>query len=226
MTHRWRLVAILLTLAAAGASVVAWYGFHDRLPEKVPIHWNLRGEPDGWVPRDGALGYLLILPGVMAGVTLLGLALPWLSPRGFDLDRFRETFEYIIALIVAMFGYIHLVTLLAGFGLGFDLNRVLLGGLFLFFALLGNVLGKVQRNFYVGIRTPWTLASEAVWIRTHRVGAWLFTACGLAAALAALAGLHPVVCFVLLAPAALVPIFYSLWLYKKLEKQGRLGEPS
>jgi uncharacterized membrane protein len=224
--HRWLAVALLLAVGAAGASVFAYYGLHDRLPEQVPIHWNIRGEADGFVPRDGALSYLLILPGVMFGMVLLGLVLPWLSPRGFELDRFRDTFFYIIALITAMFGYLHLVTLAAGFGLGFDLNRVLLGGLFLFLALLGNVLGKVQRNFFVGIRTPWTLASEAVWIRTHRLGAWLFTAGGLAAAVAALAGLHPVVSFVVFGVAALTPVFYSLWLYKKLQKEGRLGEPS
>jgi uncharacterized membrane protein len=223
MMNRWLALALVLTIAAAGASVAGYYGFHDRLPEKVPIHWNIRGEADGFVPRDGALGYLLILPGVMAGVTLLGWVLPWLSPRGFDLDRFRDTFCYIIALVVAMFGYLHLVTLVAGFGLTFDLNRVLLGGMFLFLALLGNVLGKVQRNFFVGVRTPWTLASETVWIRTHRLAAWLFTAGGLLAALAILIGLHPLVAFVLFGVAALTPVVYSLWLYKKLEKEGRLG---
>jgi uncharacterized membrane protein len=219
---RWLLLSIGLTALAASASLVAYFGFHDRLPAQVPIHWNLRGEVDRTVPRDGALSYLLLLPGVMAATVLLTVLLPWLSPRQFDVERFRDTYDYLMALVVAVFGYVHGVTLLAALGLGFDLNRVLLGGLFLFLAALGNVLGKVQRNFWVGVRTPWTLASEAVWVRTHRLAAWTFVAGGLLAFATVLLGLPPLVGFLLFGLAALVPVVYSLVLYKQLEKQGRL----
>ena len=74
----------------------------------------------------------------------------------------------------------------------------LVGGTFLFFALLGNVLGRVRRNFYIGVRVPWTLASERVWNDTHRVAAWLFVACGLAGFVIAVAGLPLVAAFAVL----------------------------
>jgi uncharacterized membrane protein len=219
---RWLLGSIVLTVLAAAASLVACYGFYDRLPPEVPIHWGWKGEPDRWVPRDGALSYLLLLPGVMAGVVLLALVLPWLSPQHFKVDPFRATYDYIMFLVVALFGYLHLVILAASFEKAFDLTRVLLGGMFLFLAALGNVLGKVQRNFWIGVRTPWTLASDVVWIRTHRLAAWLFVAGGLLAFLAVLAGLPLLVGFLLFGAAALVPVVYSLVLYKRLERQGRL----
>jgi uncharacterized membrane protein len=220
--NRWLIVAMVLTVLAAAASVVAYFGFHDQLPEQVPIHWNIRGEVDGSVPRDGALSYLLVLPEVMAGVVLLTLVLPWLSPRQFEVDRFRDTYFYFMALVVGVFAYIHAVALTASLQIGFDFNRVLLGGMFLFLAAIGNVLGKVQRNFWMGVRTPWTLASEAVWVRTHRLAAWLFVAGGLAGFVGTLIGLHPVICFSLFGVAAIWPVFYSLILYKRLEKEGRL----
>jgi uncharacterized membrane protein len=219
---RWLLVSILLTALVAGASLVAYFGFSDRLPERVPIHWNIQGEPDGYVSKDGVLSYLLMLPGAMALITVLAAVLPWLSPRQFGVERFRATFDYVFAIAVAMLAYMQALILVASFQQQFDMTRFLLGGMFLFLAALGNVLGKVQRNFWMGVRTPWTLASETVWIRTHRLAAWLFTGGALIGLVGILAGLHPVICFSVFGVAAIVPVFYSLFLYKKLEREGRL----
>jgi uncharacterized membrane protein len=75
----------------------------------------------------------------------------------------------------------------------------------------------------MGVRTPWTLASDVVWERTHRLAAWLFTGGALVGLVLVLVGLHPLIAFAPFAVAALAPIFYSLVLYKRLEKEGRLG---
>jgi uncharacterized membrane protein len=98
----------------------------------------------------------------------------------------------------------------------------MLGGMFLFFALMGNVLGKVRRNFYVGIRVPWTLASDRVWNDTHRLAAWLFAGCGAAGFIWIVAGGPPLPSLGLLAVAALVPIIYSFVHSKQLERRGEL----
>jgi uncharacterized membrane protein len=219
---RWLAVSLGLTAVVAGASLYAYYGLYDRLPEKVPVHWNIRGKVDGWVAREGALSYLLLIPGLMAGVVVLTVVLPWVSPRQFGVEPFRPTWEYALALVVGMLAYLEAVVLAASFRLVEDMNRVLLGGLFLFLALLGNVLGKVRRNFWMGVRTPWTLASETVWIRTHRLAAWLFVAGALVGFVGVLAGLNPVLCFIPFGVAALVPVVYSLVLYKRLEREGKL----
>jgi uncharacterized membrane protein len=224
--NRWLIYDVVLTLAAFGVSIFLGWVRPDLLPPEVPIHWGITGKPDGFVRGDEVLPYLLIMPGVMAFFVLLTLALPWLSPRQFGIDRFRNTYHYLMALALTLIAYIHGVALAAGLGFDVNMNKVLFGGMFLFFALLGNVLGKVQRNFYVGIRTPWTLADETVWIRTHRMAAWLWVPGSLLAFVAVLTGAPVWVCLPLFLVLVLAPVVYSLALYKRLERQGRLSAPA
>ena len=156
-------------------------------------------------------------------VFLLGLfwVLPFLSPRSFEVDSSRKTYLFIVVLITGLMGYIQAVILYAAaHGGQVDLGRAMVGGTFLFFAMLGNVLGRVRRNFYIGVRVPWTLASERVWNDTHRVAAWLFVACGLAGFVIALAGLPLAAAFAVLLIAIVVPIIYSFVHYKQLERRG------
>jgi uncharacterized membrane protein len=223
---RWLLLSMVLTLVALAAALYLFYVQPELLPAQVPVHWGVSGKPDHFVPRQQVLPYLLIMPGVMAGFVVLTLVLPWLSPRQFTVDTFRSTYDYIMGLFVIMMGYLQGVILLASTGWQADIGKVMLGALCLFFVLLGNVLGKVQRNFWMGVRTPWTLASETVWIRTHRVAAYLFVGAGLLGIVAMLAGLHFLVVIPLILLAAFAPVIYSLVLYKRLEKQGRLEAPS
>jgi uncharacterized membrane protein len=224
---RWLTVSIALTVAAFAASLYVW-GFHyDQLPEQMATHWNIRGEPDQWMPRDQAfrLNFLLV-PAMMAGMVVLTLVLPWLSPVKFKIEPWKDTYYYIMALIVALFGYIHLCLMLSSLLPGRNFIYFLVSGMLLFFALLGNVMGRVRRNFWVGVRTPWTLASDAVWERTHRVAAWLWVGFGLVGAAAVLLVRREEVligAFVVLMVVAFAPVLYSLVLYKRLEKQGRLG---
>jgi uncharacterized membrane protein len=221
--NRWLLYDIALTLAALGVSLYLVFVRPDLLPDKVPIHWGIEGKADDFVGRDHIAPYFLIIPGVMAGFVLLSLALPWLSPQQFSIDRFRSTYNFLMALLLTLFGYIHGIILAASMELGIDMTKALLGGMFLFFALLGNMLGKVQRNFFVGIRTPWTLADETVWIRTHRIAAWIWTVGSLLGFAAVMAGLTLLWAVGVILVMALFPLVYSLVLYKHLQKHGRLS---
>jgi uncharacterized membrane protein len=134
-------------------------------------------------------------------------------------------------LVVALMGYLHVATLWGAMQPAENKTifmRFFLGGICLFLALLGNVLGKVRRNFWMGVRTPWTLASEVVWNQTHRLAAWLFVAAGLIGFALAMV-LPPSAAWVLLLvllPAALLPVLYSLVLYKRLEREGKLEPPA
>jgi uncharacterized membrane protein len=220
----WLLISLALTAAAVAAALCAWNGVFGELPDPTPVHFNIRGEADSWVPRDRVLPYLLLPPGVMAVMILLGLVLPWLSPRKFDVESFRPTFEYVMLLMVCLFGYIHLSLLITYLRPDLGGIRLMVGGLILFFAFLGNVMGKVRRNFWMGVRTPWTLASDTVWNRTHRMTAWIWTPGSLILGIAILAGLPLEWSLVPFFLMILFPVPYSLYLYKKLEKQGQLQE--
>ncbi len=84
---------------------------------------------------------------------------------------------------------------------------------------MGNFFGKIRRNFFLGIRVPWTLASERVWNETHRLAAWVTCGCGLLGSAVALAG-YPLVGLSLIVPMAAVPIVFSLYRSKQLEARG------
>jgi uncharacterized membrane protein len=124
-------------------------------------------------------------------------------------------------LVFCMMAYVFAVMLWANCGRAIDMGRAISCGICLFFVLIGNVLGKLRRNFYVGVRTPWTLADERVWNATHRFAARTFVAGGLIGLVLSIAGLFLWAILVPLA-GALAPVVYSLVYYKQLERRGEL----
>lgn len=209
MTTRNALIAGLTLLAA---SVVYALWLYPVLPELVPIHWDLHGRVDGWAPKQWAASFG---PGMIALMLGLMYALPAISPRQFEIEPFRHTFNYLMVLVEGLFAFIHWVSLQAALQPEMNSGRVLIAGLFLFFAVVGNLLGKVGRNFWVGIRTPWTLASDRVWTATHRLAARLMFAAGLLGALAVATGAPVAPCFVILMTAILFPVAYSYVIYRR-----------
>ncbi len=209
------LAGIVLTAAALAATVVAY----PHLPGSVPTHWNIHGQPNGYSPK---WALYLLGPGLMAGILLLTWLLPWLSPKHFEVESFRSTYIQIMLMMVGMFAYIDAVVLWAGAGNSLNVGRAGLFGVCLFFALLGNVMGKIRRNFYIGVRTPWALANERVWNATHRLAAKTFVVGGLAGLALIAIGLNGWPPFVALMAGALIPVPYSLYFYKQLERRGEL----
>ncbi|MFZ0037817.1 MAG: SdpI family protein [Candidatus Acidiferrales bacterium] len=215
MKGKYYLAAMLLTAAVLVATLVAY----PHLPSLVPTHWNLHNRPDGYSPK-----WVLFLfgPGLMAASMLLMYFLPWLSPKNFEVDSFRSTYLQIMLMLVTMLGYFSVVVLWAGIGHPLNMGRAIVGGVCLIFALLGNLMGKVRRNFYIGVRTPWTLANERVWNATHRVAAKTLVVGGLVGLALTVAGLDGLSAIAVLLAAAIVPIAYSLIFYKQLERRGEL----
>jgi uncharacterized membrane protein len=227
---RWFYLSVALTLAAFGATLYVWQFRYDDLPEQVPVHWDAHFNPDGFSPKQDVVQTFFVLPGMMVLVCVLTLVLPWLSPRRFEVDSFRSTYGYVMMLVTALLGYLHVAFLWGAMQSAENKTifmRALVGGICLFFALMGNVMGKVRRNFWMGVRTPWTLASDTVWNQTHRLAAWMMVAaglCGIALIMLLPADYAWLALFVIL-PAGLVPVVYSLVLYKRLEREGKLEPP-
>jgi uncharacterized membrane protein len=213
--RKYYLGAAALILATLAGTAVAY----PHLPNIVPMHWDFQGHVNGWGPK---WWLFLTGPGAMLFIILMFSALPWLSPKKFEVDSFRATYLYIMIVIVGMMAYVHLLILGSALGVALDVSRAVEGGVCLLIALLGNVLGKVRRNFFVGVRTPWTLASEQVWNATHRFAAKTFFAGGLLGLLAVIlrAPLWLPIAAILI--AALGPAIYSLVFYKQLERRDAL----
>jgi uncharacterized membrane protein len=170
MNKRW----LGLLIAALSAAVSIWA--YPRLPESVPTHWNLRGEPDGYSSR---LVAALIMPAAILVLTGIFQVLPRIDPRRVNYDRFRDTYWLLVNGILAYMLALHVTLTAIGMGAAIELTRVITVGGGAMFVLLGNFLGRVESNWFIGIRTPWTLSSDTVWRKTHRTAAWLFVAGGI-----------------------------------------------
>jgi len=206
---------------AAAVIATTWLAtllIYPHLPSQIPLHWNLSGRVDRYGSREN----LFLMPCIMVVVVLLFAVLPWLSPRRFEVNAFRSTYLYIMLLIVALIGYLHALMLWAALSKPLDMSRSLFGALFLFLVLIGNVLGKVRRNFYIGVRTPWALANEKVWYATHRFAARVCVIAGLLGLVSSILTPSPVFATVILISAALASVLYSLAYYKRLESRNEL----
>jgi uncharacterized membrane protein len=163
-----------------GIVTAAWVfslAAYSRLPDRVPTHWGLDGQVDGWSGRTIAA---FMLPTAMIGIWALLYFLPIIDPRRENYVKFRGTYDTIVAAVLAVMLVIHGVALSNGLGYDVPVGRVVpfaVGGLLV---LIGNLLPRARPNWFVGIRTPWTLSNDRVWERTHRVGGLAIVIAGIA----------------------------------------------
>jgi uncharacterized membrane protein len=210
-TRRTLILCGLLTLAACIYSAT----MAGRLPDIVPTHWNAAGQPNDYGSKWTTL---LLMPMIMAVMTILVPGLAAASPDKFGVESFRSTYNYVMLLVVAMMGVLHVTILQATVNGSFDITKASGLVIFAFFTLTGNVLGKVRRNFWMGIRTPWTLADERVWDQTHRVAAWLWTVGGVIGMLVCISGVSISAWITFLLVLAFIPVVYSFLLYQRLRQ--------
>jgi uncharacterized membrane protein len=192
---------------------------YPHLPDRVPTQWNGQNQPCDYSAR---WSLFLLGPGMMAGIILLFAALPWLSPKRFEVDTFKSTYLYIMLLAVSFMACIDALILWSALVGAVNIARTCFGGVSLLFALLGNVMGKVRRNFWIGVRTPWTLANERVWNATHRFAAKAMVLAGVAGLIVALVSAQWWLYLVIILLGSLSPYLYSFVYYKRLERSGQL----
>lgn len=162
----------LLVIVAAFAASAAVY---QDLPDRVPTHWNMSGEVDGWTALPWGAFMLPVM--LLAGLAIFHI-LPKIDPRAPNYAKFRGTYEIlIIAIMVFMLGA-HLVILATALGSNIAVGRVVPVGVGILFMVIGNLFPRMRPNWFIGVRTPWTLSSDRVWERTHRFAGRLFVAAG------------------------------------------------
>jgi len=162
----------MMVLVAVGTSLVAYTG----LPERVPVHWNLSGEVDRYGSRSEAL---FMMPLLMLAIWAILRFLPRIDPLRANYAKFAGSYEVIIDSLLAMMLVIHIAIVLGASGAPDSVTMIVRAAIGAMFIVLGNVMPRTRQNWFVGVRTPWTLASARVWDRTHRVAGYLFVALGL-----------------------------------------------
>lgn len=205
----------ILPIALVIVAIILGCYFYSVFPERVPIHWNFKGEVDNYGSRFiGAF----IGPIVLAGLYLLFVLIPLIDPRKEKYEQFAKIYKlFRLLIMLTMFG-VFLIASLNASGNNVRVEVWVPAIIGLMFLIMGNYFGKIKPNWFMGIRTPWTLSSDEVWNKTHRLGGKLFMLFGLLMLLTPLLPFKESFWWTLLLPVlivALVPMIYSYILFKK-----------
>ncbi|MFH0885233.1 MAG: SdpI family protein [Candidatus Micrarchaeota archaeon] len=159
------------------AFLTAAYAY-PHMPEKMATHWGVEGEINGFAGRDMGVFFMPLFMLVVFGIFIV---LPELDPLKDNYKFFIREYDTFTALMISFLFYLYALTLIYNLGVVFELMRFIApaAGIIIFY--MGVLLKKAKQNWFVGIRTPWTLSSEGVWERTHRVTGNIFQAAGVLA---------------------------------------------
>ena len=194
--------------------------FYSKFPDQVPTHWNFQGEVDDYSSR--AVGAFLF-PGIIVGMYLLFMILPYSDPKRNRYEQFAKVYHIFKAYIMLFMLAMYVLTGLSALGYKVNIGAwvsLLVGGLFI---LIGNYLSKVKPNWFLGIRTPWTLSSEEVWNKTHRIGGKLFILGGIIIAFVPYLGnkLGPIILIADIIIISLGSVLYSYLLFRKEQRKAK-----
>lgn len=174
MKFTWKSEAVSLVLIAAMFVTAA--AMWSSAPDRIPVHWNWAGQPDRF---GGRVEGLLAMPLLAAGTYALLALLPRIDPRRANYAKFTRPFAVLRTVIVAFVCGAYALVLLWLRGYAVNTTAFVTAAAGVLFIVLGNYLPKIKSNWFVGVRTPWTLSSEFAWRRTHHLAGWLFVASGL-----------------------------------------------
>jgi uncharacterized membrane protein len=210
-TRLTSIIVLVLVLVVTIAGLFLW----NRLPDQMASHWNVNDQVDGYMSKFWGV---FLMPLITLGMFLLFLVIPNIDPLKANIAQFRDAFNLFIVLIIGFMVYVYALTLLWNLGYtNFGLGKAMMPALGVLFIFVGYMLRKAKRNFFIGIRTPWTLSSDRVWDETHRIGAILFTISGVLALLSSFFGGMTafVMVMVPILGSAIFLVIYSYILYQR-----------
>ena len=208
------LVIVFATFAVGGA-------LYSQLPSTVATHWNGAGEVNGTMPKFWGVFFIPLL---ILGVTGLLVAIPNIDPLKSNIQKFKNYYYGFVIVFLVYFFYIYVLSLYWNLNSHFDMTRMLMPAMGALFVTIGFLMLKAKRNFFIGIRTPWTLSSDEVWNRTHKLGGKLFIAVGIITAVLTVLTFDTAMWVMvgLILAVALFTTVYSYIIFHKLEKEGKV----
>lgn len=201
--------SILLTVVSLLLSLTVF----SSLPEQIPAHWNVHGTVDRFAPKLT----VFIFPGIIFLITILFQFMRCTDPNSDNYDKFQREYHRYTFVIGLVFFAVQIMTIAAAFRMDFNVNLIFCLGIGSLFIFIGNLLPKTKHNYFIGIRTPWTLADEQNWFRTHRLAGKIWVLGGLIVALTALApeSFQVPVFLTILAVMVVTPFVYSYTEFRK-----------
>lgn len=214
MTTRNANIISIAGILALGV-YIAWS--YAGLPDPLPTHWNAAGQVDDYTAK--AVGAPLLV-GIPVFVFVVFKLIPVISPRGFRTESFAGVLNILMTASVVFACVIGIGVIRAAQDPSVNMSSFVFVAVGLLLVVLGNFLGKVRKNFFLGIRTPWTLASDEVWAKTHRLGGWCLVVAGIFMAIMGVAAPSVSWTIFVVIALALVPVVYSYFAYRHIEGFG------
>ena len=208
------LVAAFLIVIISFVIGIASYSY---LPNELASHWGENGNVNGYVPKFWAL---FLLPMISVGMILLFYFLPKIDPLKKNYEKFRRYYDSFVFIIITFLFYIYILTILWNFRIQFNMNIALIPALGFLFIYIGLILENIKRNWFIGIRTPWTISSDKVWDKTHKLGSKLFVITGIITIIGIF--FDDFILYFILVPiivSAIILIIYSYLEWRKEEKK-------
>jgi uncharacterized membrane protein len=205
------------TLAVVGLVLLSFIlsiYFYSKVPDQMATHWNSQGEVNGYMSKFWGLFFT---PVVITGIAALLLVIPKIDPKKENIEKFRKYYDGFIILFLLFMVSVHLQILLWNVGIQISPNIVLPAGTGLLFYYIGILIGNADRNWFVGIRTPWTLSSDRVWKKTNQLGGKLFKLAGIVAIFGTL--FSKLAVFFIIVPVLLVAGFTVIYSYLEYQKE-------
>lgn len=207
---------LIINLTILVISFVAAGLFWSALPEVMASHWNINDQVDGTMSKFWGV---FLLPMVLAGTLFLFFLVPLIDPLKHNIESFRSTFNLFITLINGFMVYVYGLTIAWNLGARFNMSEMIMPGIGLIFIGSGYLISKAKRNYFIGIRTPWTLANDLVWDKTHSIGGKLFIATGVLLLLSMFASQYAFPIMIVAVFGTVIFTFaYSYFVYSQLDK--------
>jgi uncharacterized membrane protein len=210
--------AALIGFIVVAISFIVGAYFYPQLPTTIAAHWNAQGVANGFM---GKFWGVFMLPIISLVIFVIFMIIPIIDPRHENIEKFRHQFHLFMLFMLAFFLYLEGLVIFYNLGAPFNMVRLLAPAIAVLFFAVGSLLSHARRNWFVGIRTPWTLESETVWNKTHALGGTLFKI----AAFVALVGLvFPAYTFwFVVVPVIAFAVWTIVYSYVEYQREQRMA---
>jgi len=206
---QWFLIRLLII----GFMFAIGIYFYNDLPNMMPVHWDIEGQPDKFMLKENAI---ILFPVITFFIAILFPIIKSIDPRKVKYEQFAKTWEIIQYILILFFAYIYFVSIYMTLNPEASINTFMLWGVWILFILLGNYMWKIRSNYFVWIKTPWTIEDEEVWNKTHRFGWWMFILWWFMMMIAAFFPAFTKLFFIwAIVMTWLFPVIYSYIIYRK-----------
>lgn len=204
----------LASLIVVLLSFVLAFWSYPQMPERMASHWGLDNQVNGYMPKFWGVFMMPLLSVLLYGLFLI---IPRIDPKKANIAKFKHYFDTFIFIMLLFLLYLYKLTILWNLDYQFNLGQWVVPGIAVVFFYVGVLLGHTEPNWFIGIRTPWTLSNEKVWRKTHQLGGLLFKIVAIVSLLSFL--VPQIAYYIVIGGAVGVALFlfiYSYYLFKKV----------